>query len=58
MSVLSDGNADGPGESEVGHLDGPVRVDQQVLRLEVTMQHSTLVAETDRLADLSRTTND
>ena len=54
MRVDADGNAERAREPEVGELDDAVAVDEQVLRLEVAVQHAPLVAEENRLEDLVR----
>ena len=52
MSVNPDGDSEGPCEAEVGNLDGAALVDQQVLRLQISMKNATLMAKKDSLNDL------
>ena len=52
VSVNPNGDAESTGESKISNLDGTILVDQQVLRLQITMQHTSLVAEQDSLEDL------
>lgn len=52
VRVDADGDADGTSETEIGQFDRAVIVDQQVLRLQVAVEHSSLVTEADALAYL------
>ena len=52
MSVGPDWDAKGPAKAKVRQLDGAVLVDEQVLRLEVSVKHTPRVAEGDALQDL------
>ena len=49
MSVNSDGNPKGSGKPKVCNLDGAILVDQQVGRLQVSVQDSSGVAENNGL---------
>ena len=42
VGVNSDWDSKGPGQPEVGDLDGAVPVDQQVLRLQVAVENAAL----------------
>ena len=52
MGVNSDWNSEGSSQSEVGDLDGAAFVDEQILRLQISMENSALVTEEDALDDL------
>ena len=52
MGVGPDGDPEGPGQPEVGELDEPGGVDQQVLGLEVPVEHPVLVAVAHPLQQL------
>jgi hypothetical protein len=43
----------GPGKSEICDLDGAALVDQQILRLQISMQNPPLVAKQHSLDDLA-----
>ena len=49
MSVNSDGNPKGSGEPKVCNLDGAILVDQQVRRLQVSVQDPSGMAENNGL---------
>lgn len=52
MRVRTHWDAKGTGKAKVGELDVAVRVNQQVLRLQVAVQHTVRVAELDALEEL------
>ena len=52
MGVRTHWDAKGTGKAKVGELDVAVRVNQQVLRLQVAVQHTVRVAELDALEEL------
>lgn len=52
MSVNSDGDSESPSETEVCDLDGTALVNQQVLRLQISMKNTTLMTEQNSLKDL------
>jgi hypothetical protein len=52
MGIHPDRDADGPGQAEVGDLDGAALVDEQVLRLQVAVENAPLVAEQDALGSI------
>ena len=52
VCVNPNGDAESTGESKIRNLDSTILVDQQVLRLQITMQYTSLVAEQDTLEDL------
>lgn len=56
MSVHPDGDAKGPGETKVGKLDDTISVNQEVLRLQVSMQYPPFVAEQNALQNLVQVT--
>lgn len=49
MGKGADGHSEGPGQSEIGDLDGPLAVDQQVLGLKVTVDNSAGVTVVDTI---------
>ena len=42
VGVDADGNSESPGQAEVGDLDGALAIDQQVLRLQVSVKNAAL----------------
>ena len=56
MSINSDWNAECSGQPEVRQFNDTLTVDEQVLGLEITVQHSPLVAKQDTLKDLVKVT--
>lgn len=53
MGVWPDGRGEAPCQAEVSHLDRqPGAVDENVLRLQVSVQHSVRMAELDAPHDL------
>ena len=52
VCVDPDRNSEGSGQPEVGDFDGTGFVDQQVLRLEISVEDAALVAEEDALENL------
>ena len=52
MCVCSDGHPKRPGQPEVRQLDDPLHIDEQVLWLQVSVQHSVGVAEVDPIQHL------
>ena len=52
VGVDTDGHAEGPRQAKVGQLDHTLVVDEQVLGLQVAVQHPPAVAEVDALQDL------
>lgn len=54
MSVRSQGDTKGASQPEIGQLEITVLVDQQVLRLEVTMQDTVSVEVVDSFHELVR----
>ena len=49
MSINSDGDSYGSGESEISQLDHSHSIDEKILGLEITVDHSTLVTEAHSL---------
>lgn len=54
MSVNPHRNTKGPGQPKVSQLDFALGIDEQVLGLEVTMQHPVGVAEGQTLQQLEQ----
>jgi hypothetical protein len=54
VGVRSQGDAGTASQTEISHLDDAVAVDQEILRLEVTMEDPPLVAEQQGLQQLYR----
>ena len=54
MRVAAHGNAKGAGQTKVGQLELLPVVDEQILRLEVAVQHLVLVAERHTLQQLEQ----
>ena len=52
MSVHAHRNTKSTGETEVSEFDDTLAVDEQVLRLQVPMENTTLVAEQNALQQL------
>ena len=52
VRVDADGHTESPRQAEVGQLDHALVVDEQVLWLQVAVQHPPAVAELDALQDL------
>ena len=54
VSVHTDRDTEGPGQTEVGNLDAAVLVNQEILGLHVSVENSPLVTEQDALQQLKR----
>lgn len=54
MCVCSDRNPKGSSQPKVGQLDGSLLVNKEVLRFQVTMEHTARVAKHNPLQDLVR----
>lgn len=52
MCVYADRDSDGSGKSKISKLDSSFAVDEKVLWLEITMNHTALVAEAHGLKNL------
>lgn len=52
MGIGAQGNPKGPSQSEVSQFDGPTLIDEQVLRLQVSVNDLVGVAETHPLQQL------
>ena len=52
MRISPDGNAEGPGQAEVGQLDVSAVVDEQVLWLQIPVEYSVNVTVGDALQQL------
>lgn len=53
MGVCAEGDAEGAGKTEIGKLQVAILVDQQVLGLQVSVEHAVRVAELDAVAELA-----
>lgn len=58
VGVGAQGDAKGAGETEISELQVAVAVDEQVLRLEVAVEHTVAVAVADALAQLAHELSD
>ena len=56
MCVNSDRNTDRSRKTEIGQLDSTLLVDEQILGFQISVQHTTLVTETDGFGDLEQIT--
>jgi len=54
VGVGAHGDAEGTGETEIRQLEGPVAVNEQVLRLQITVQNAMRVAVCDALKHLDQ----
>ena len=54
VSVHTDRDTEGPGQTEVSNLDAAVLVNQEILGLHVSVENSPLVTEQDALQQLKR----
>ena len=54
MSVHTDRDTKGSGQTEVGNLDASVLVNQEILGLHVPVENSPLMTEQDALQQLKR----
>lgn len=52
MRVAANGDAKSPRQTKIGQLDAALGVDEQVLRLQITMQHAVHVTESDATQQL------